>query len=74
MHVIERYFMNYFISIMSSNIQTLIKRNLTDMSTLLAAGASLNENHNLMNRVRNSTDAMSSQPLRPLQMIKEANA
>ena len=49
------------------------------MSTLLASSISgglggPNENANLINRVRNSTDSMNSHPLRPLQMLKEANA
>ena len=49
------------------------------MSTLLASSISVglggpNENANLINRVRNSTDSMNSHPLRPLQMLKEANA
>lgn len=46
------------------------------MSTLLASSISggPNENANMINRVRNSTDSMNSHPLRPLQMLKEANA
>ena len=70
--------MNYFIFINVFQFKQLIKRNLTDMSTLLQASVNSslgpNENTNLINRVRNSTDVMTSHPLRPLQMLKEANA
>ena len=50
------------------------------MSTLLASsisgglGSGPNENANMINRVRNSTDSMNMHQLKPLQMLKEANA